>query len=135
MQITREQSIELNAWIQDWVDDGDKGFDPHDTGKQLAYIGWYWRTVDFTKPFQLGRCLAKGVSIDNIQIEGPADFVGFMENNKWDYPEITVTSEFHEMFTHKLLEIMKNHKQTGKLSLDSLRELDDLLQSQKVLFT
>ena len=41
-------------------------------GKVVPYIGWFWRTVDFDKP---------AYSFGII----PGEFVGFMENNKWDY--------------------------------------------------
>lgn len=47
-------------------------------GKAIPYIGWYWRCVDFDQPISFGDC---------------GDFVGFMENNKWDYPEFTLTPE------------------------------------------
>lgn len=51
-----------------------------DTGKALPFIGWYWRNVDFDEPITLGDCKM---------------FTGFMENNKWGYPEWAVTPEQH----------------------------------------
>jgi len=53
--------------------------DPHGHGKRLPYIGWYWRSVDFAgKRISVGDC---------------GEFIGFMENNKWDYPERLLTAE------------------------------------------
>lgn len=41
-------------------------------GKCIPYIGWFWRNVDFdAKTYRFGIL--------------PGEFVGFMENNKWDY--------------------------------------------------
>ena len=48
-----------------------------DSGKIVPYIGWFWRLVDFDKPIRLGYL--------------PCRFVGFMENNKWDYDEWQTT--------------------------------------------
>jgi hypothetical protein len=47
-------------------------------GKAVPYIGWYWRQVDFDSPISFGDC---------------GEFVGFLENNKWGYPEFTLTPE------------------------------------------
>jgi hypothetical protein len=47
-------------------------------GKTIPYLGWYWREVDFSKPVTLG--------------DG-GSFIGFMENNKWGYPEWQATKE------------------------------------------
>lgn len=53
-------------------------FDIHDSGKSIPYIGWYWRTVDFAESWPIGDC---------------GEFVGHMENNKWDYDMRYVTEE------------------------------------------
>jgi len=131
--VTKEESDRLNYWIKEWVDDGE--FNACETGKSLAYIGWYWRDVDFTEPFVLGRCKFDGTTIPGIGVfESPADFIGFMENNKWDYNEIIVSKSFYERFIIMLREIKLDHEKNDKLSLDSLREINDLIQSQCSLF-
>jgi len=73
--MTRDESLELNRRIAEIADDNDLAV-RH--GKAIPYIGWYWRHVDFTQTISLGDC---------------GDFVGFMENNKWGYPEFTLTPE------------------------------------------
>lgn len=53
------------------------------SGKIVPYIGWFWRAVDFSAPeFWLGYCN-----------DSCGQFVGFMQNNKWDYPEFCITAE------------------------------------------
>ena len=47
------------------------------TGKIIPYIGWYWRDVDFD---------ASSISIGDC-----GQFKGFMENNKWGYPEASIS--------------------------------------------
>lgn len=69
----------LNDWCADVADFGDRDDDPEGHGKRLPYIGWYWRSVDFArKRITVGDC---------------GDFIGFMENNKWDHPERDLTPE------------------------------------------
>lgn len=53
------------------------------SGKIVPYIGWFWRAVDFSAPeFWLGYCN-----------DPQGQFVGFMVNNKWGYPEFRITAE------------------------------------------
>lgn len=54
-------------------DDGDVEADPYGHGKRVPYIGWFWREVDF----------ANGVYV----IGACSEYIGFMENNKWGYPQ------------------------------------------------
>lgn len=60
------------------------------TGKCIPYIGWYWRCVDFAR-VRLGDC---------------GSFIGFMENNKWEYPEWSVTEEQTKSIRAQLCEIV-----------------------------
>lgn len=79
-------SEELNAAISDLeATDGDmEGYKGDD--KKIPYIGWFWRAVDFDKEtYSFGHIQSRGVSLGGLQIEGAADWFGFMENNKWDY--------------------------------------------------
>lgn len=56
-------------------------------GKPVPYIGWFWRDVDFdTETHWLG-VIPAGVESNETNL------VGFMENNKWGYPEIKVERE------------------------------------------
>jgi hypothetical protein len=71
------------------------------TGKCIPYIGWYWREVDFAQPFYLGYVLMGADAFWGIKCDG---FAGFMENNKWGYPERKVTSK-QQKEIRKLLEI------------------------------
>ena len=131
--VTKKESNKLNSWIKKWVDDGE--FNVSDTGKSLAYIGWYWRDIDFTEPFILGHCKSEGTIIPGVGVfESAADFIGFMENNKWGYKEIRVSKIFYEIFIDKIREIKFANERTDKLSLDSLREINDLIQSQRSQF-
>lgn len=49
----------------------------HEGGKRIPYVGWYWRSTDFS---------SKRIAIGNC-----GDFIGVMENNKWDYPSRYLT--------------------------------------------
>lgn len=52
--------------------------DKHGHGKRVPYIGWFWRHIEFSE-------------LNCIPIGDCGDFVGFMANNKWDYPERYLT--------------------------------------------
>jgi hypothetical protein len=88
--MTPEESTELNDFIHSISDISSmhvKGLEA--TGKSLPYIGWFWREVDFTEPtIRLGDC---------------GDFVGFMENNKWDYPQWRTKEEQTAEIVKRLL--------------------------------
>jgi len=57
-----------------------------ETGKAVPYIGWFWRDVDFdAETYSFGICRSTGTAINGMILEDPSTFVGFMENNKWDY--------------------------------------------------
>ena len=56
-------------------------------GKCIPYIGWFWRTVDFDKD----SCWF-GVMPPLPDNPGKT-YVGFMENNKWNYPEIVIAGD------------------------------------------
>ncbi|MDB5733325.1 MAG: hypothetical protein JWQ03_3220 [Variovorax sp.] len=58
--------------------------------KVLPYIGWFWRDVDFDSRITLGDC---------------GKFVGFMESNKWGYPEGEVTEEQDAEIKRQILDI------------------------------
>jgi len=93
IKITKAQSRHLNRKIEE-VEDVER----HDlflvelggTGKVIPYIGESWPDVDFTKPVSFGHCV---------------NFVGFMENNKWGYPEWQLSEEQDNILKALLLDL------------------------------
>jgi hypothetical protein len=89
--------------------------------KQIPYIGWYWRFVTFSKPtsIRIGKC---------------SEFIGFMVNNKWDYPERTLTQEEANKIIEFLDEAMRIHQgESSEKSMDIvLSELWDYMQTLNI---
>ena len=91
------KSEELNAAIREICDDESFDAEIADTGKNIPYIGWFWRTVDFdSETYDFG-IIPRGTpswtmsSGSDDETHGPrttAVMVGFMENNKWGYPYV-----------------------------------------------
>lgn len=86
-----------NSMLSDLADlESDEESVVHDkwhSGKRIPYIGAFWRHVNLKKPIPIGKCINRGM-------------VGIMINNKWHYPERTL-SESEQM---KLLQIIeKSH--------------------------
>ena len=82
--------------------------------KAIPYIGWFWRTVDFSSDHCFLGVMKKD---DNKKV------IGFMQNNKWDYDSIRVDGEKWEKLK-QLLEIAIDKKDH-----DSLKNVDDYMQS------
>ena len=79
-----------NSFCRQWCD--------KDAEKLIPYMGWFWRDVSFSKLIiSIGKC---------------DSFVGFMENNKWDYPERILTEEEALKFI-ELLDIAINSNISG----------------------
>ncbi len=77
-------SEKLNKQIAELCGDGEAVFEVMDTGKPIAYIGWFWRTVNFdAETYDFGIIPAGMEEMFSEPTEQP--MVGFMENNKWDY--------------------------------------------------
>lgn len=66
---------EYNDFIRQRADN-----DGEDHGKRIPYIGWFWRHIEFSQP-------------TSIPIGDCGEFIGFMANNKWDYPERCLTED------------------------------------------
>ena len=101
MKITKEQSDELNTWIGDT--DDEEALIPLElegNGKAFPYVGWYWRSVDFTRPFLLYCPTHKGSDVP--------PWKGFMENNKWDYESFEVSQESYEAIVSSLMAAKDN---------------------------
>ena len=68
------------------------------TGKLFPYVGWFWRAVSWDNGCQRGYKLyipsdsAERYDPDAIPGDEP-QFIGFMENNKWDYEEGRCTAD------------------------------------------
>ena len=74
----------FNSKVEKFADDNSCEF-----GKAIPYIGWFWRDVNFAeKEIPIGNC---------------GEFIGVMENNKWDYPLRMMTEKEADKFI-KLLE-------------------------------
>lgn len=58
-------------------------------GKRVPYIGWFWRNVDFSRK--------------ELPIGDTGEFIGFIANNKWDYPQRLLT----EGEANKVIEIIE----------------------------
>ena len=56
-------------------------------GKPIPYVGWFWRIVDFDAETQWF-----GVIPVDAESNGK-NLVGFMQANKWSYPEIEASKE------------------------------------------
>ena len=70
---------ELNMRIREICDDG--------TEKAVPYIGWFWRYFYFdSMPYTLGVIPADAEGLSE-------NYVGFMQNNKWDYPYLKMNTE------------------------------------------
>jgi hypothetical protein len=84
-------------------------------GKKLPYIGWYWRHLQFSDGYlPLGNC---------------GDFIGFIANNKWDYPERKTTSEEFEKIMVIIDEAMRLNQEGGnvaEINKNTANKLDEL---------
>ena len=86
-------------------------------GKAIPHIGWYWRTVNFDRDdTPLFGVIPPGA-------ESPRPLVGFMENNKWDYPVIVPSEE--EWANIKALLI----KAVSSLQPDDLEAANNAIQA------
>jgi hypothetical protein len=81
---TAMDDAELNERIREF--DGPSGYRNERTPERLersekvvAYYGWYWRDVDFSRPISFA--YADGA------------WVGFCENNKWGYEQFHLSQE------------------------------------------
>lgn len=108
---------QYNEFISALADDKDS--------KRVPYIGWFWRHIEFSDP-------------TSIPIGDCGDFIGFMANNKWDYPERNLTAEEAAHVIAIVDEAMRLNQQGGNLAEieaatnNKLRDLWDYLQTLEV---
>ena len=84
----QELNDAIDALCAQWIDGGP--FSVSWEGKPIPYIGWYWRYVHFDseqwEPHRLG-------IIHSRMSDNRGNLVGFMESNKWGYPEFEVPDQ------------------------------------------
>jgi hypothetical protein len=112
------------ARYADYGDDEDGVVRDHD--KRIPYIGWFWRDVDFAsrEPYiPIGNC---------------GEFIGFMENNKWDYPQRRLTPDEVKQVVDIVCEAHRLNREGGLLSdiekntIAKLEELWPVMQTFKI---
>lgn len=120
-----EESAALNNWIAELEEtpelfvDGLRG-----TGKVIPFIGWFWRTVTFTQSFPLGQLDCQGTVFQGVVLEKPGRYIGFMENNKWDYDEWFVSEEQRRGIIDRLRGMMADGA-----TVESLQSFFDYVQT------
>lgn len=108
---------QYNSFISNRADDGDD--------KRVPYIGWFWRHIAFSDPTR-------------IPIGDCGEFIGFMANNKWDYPQRDLTADEAAHVIAIIDEAMRMNQQGGNLAEieantnSRLRELWAYMQTLKV---
>ena len=106
-----------NEFLSSRADDKDS--------KRVPYIGWFWRHITFsdTARIPIGDC---------------GEFVGFMANNKWDYPERWLSESEAAHVIAIIDEAMRLNQQGGNLAEieastnAKLRELWEYMQTLSV---
>ncbi len=79
-------SDQINNRLQELDLEPNLPFELFNTGKAVPYVGWLWRQVDFDA-FEHGYRV--GIFPDCKEgDEFCPGFIGFMQNNKWDYSYI-----------------------------------------------
>jgi hypothetical protein len=106
---------EYNNFLSSRADYEKDEEDKHGAGKRLPYIGWYWRHIVF--------------SGDRIPIGDCGDFIGFIANNKWDYPDRYLTPEEKDKVLEIIDEAMRLNSQGGlgsEILANTEAKLDEL---------
>ena len=116
----------LNDFLADHADieESEEDSGPGGHGKRIPYMGWYWRDVD----------IVSGV----YTIADCGHFIGFCENNKWDYPERYLDPKESDQVTALICEAYSLSRGGGNLAEitdrthKKLKEIWDLLQTFSV---
>ena len=117
--IERYSSFDIDENLIDKTIAGGKAY-----GKRVPYIGWYWRNVDFVN---------KSISIGNC-----GDYIGVMENNKWDYPERLLTENECDQVINIIDEAIIKSQEGGNVksirdnTVETLEKLWPLFQTFKI---
>lgn len=102
---------EYNRFMEDWADHNSESdeYDVGGCGKRIPYIGWYWRHVTFHGDIPIGDC---------------GEFIGFMVNNKWDYPERNLT-ESEKMEVMRIIDEAMEENSKGGIFEDIRKKVED----------
>lgn len=106
---------EYNRFLSKRSSYRDEDKDPYGHGKRLPYIGWFWRHLHF--------------SAGAVPIGDCGEFIGFMANNKWDYPERMTTPEEFTQIMAIIDEAIRLDEQGGcldKIIENTNEKLDEL---------
>jgi hypothetical protein len=109
--------VEYNDFISSRADDKN--------GKRVPYIGWYWRHITFS-------------DLTSIPIGDCGEFIGFMANNKWDYPERRLKADEAAHIVSIIDEAMRLNQGGGNVAEieastnAKLREMWDYMQTLSV---
>lgn len=112
-----------NDFLSDNSDYNHDNDDKHGHGKRIPYIGWFWRHISFS-------------DLTTIPIGDCGEFVGFMENNKWDYPERYLTKAEAEHIISIIDEAIELSQAGGALSKvlkNTYKKLDELWDYMQTL--
>jgi hypothetical protein len=112
---------QYNEFLSDRSDYNKDQVDKHGGhGKRLPYIGWFWRHLNFSeKELPIGNC---------------GSFIGFIPNNKWDYPQRSTTREEFQKIMDIIDRAIAQEQKAGVASdLEAiLDELWDYLQTLSI---
>jgi hypothetical protein len=112
-----------DTFCKDNADAKDDEERAHSSGKRIPYIGWFWRSINFLGYVPIGIMYER---------EGGDSLIGFMANNKWDYPERYLTDE-ERLRVISYLDIAigcTRSNKTGKAA--ALKELWDYMQTLSI---
>lgn len=117
-------SEEINRKISECEDSHSQVFECFG-GKCIPYIGWFWRTVEFDcTTYSFGVIPAgSGGGKDSFDAKTKCHQVGFMENNKWDYPYVDADEKKWEKIKKLLIKAL--NEQTRK----NFSKLNEEIQS------
>lgn len=115
---------EYNEFLRDRADYGESEKHERPVNKRIPYIGWFWRHLEFhAGTLPIGDC---------------GGFIGFMANNKWEYPQRDLTTGEFIAVMAVIDEAMRLNEEGGDLrdivgsTNAKLEELWPLLQTFKV---
>lgn len=113
----------LNSAISEICDDENIGFEVMDTGKCIAYIGWFWRRVNFdSETYDFGVIPTGMEEMCSKPTSQP--MVGFMENNKWGYPYVHADADEWSNIKSLLIEaVQKKTEEALKATNDAIQAL------------
>lgn len=106
----------VNEIINDHYNDFCGSYADDESSKRIPYLGWYWRHVNFAEL--------------KITIGMGGGLVGFMENNKWDYPERDLTEAEAKKVISYLDRAIARNSAGGQLS-ETIKERDAILAELK----